>query len=374
MIRYKTPSHFFLSNSHSVYCILCSGLTEKTQFSFTASNSSFTKCVRNHRIPKQYSFLYNSEYVPDNRKCWKGAFFTNDNKTTLPSTTKGDYDFCFCEWNHCTTTNNGAGICCSVPGSSLSVTDSIFSFCYASEDGGGAYISSASKIFFEQCSFLSGSALSSGGENGGAGICGKSITNDVWISSCLFFSGRVNDDGAGILFASCVSQHSLICASCRYICGRTLSTTSSAGGGFRFTRPSPIPSISDCLFAFNEGHQRAGACDLDVSKNECTDLIRFCFFYSNTAPKASDVCLPCADGVPTTNPFAHSFTLGSSEPSVGWTRDYSSITPYDSDWLPLTTVSLSFTESLTNSYRYTSHSHNEYKQKEKKVTYTLFSS
>ena len=178
--------------------------------------------MRNHRIPKKYSFLYNSECVPDNRECWKGAFFTNDNKTTLPSSTTEDYDFSFCLWDHCTTTGSGGGICCTIPGSSLSVTDSTFSFCYASLDGGGAYISGASSITFERCSFLSGSALSSGGENGGAGICGKSITNDVWISSCLFFSGRVNDDGAGILFASCVSQHSLSCESCRFIYGKTL--------------------------------------------------------------------------------------------------------------------------------------------------------
>ena len=320
-------------STDTFYGILCSGLTAKTSLSFISSNSSFVECVRKQSTLTHHSFV-NSECVPDNMECWSGATFVTANKTTFPFSTKGDYDFSFCVWDGCSTTSSGGGICCSVTGSTLSVADSIFCLCSGSVDGGGAYISGASSISFERCSFLYCSALSTGVENGGGGICGKGITNDVWISSSFFFSGNVNDDGAGILLASCKSQQSLFCCSCRYVCGRTLQTSSSGGGGFRFTRHSPTPSISNCLLAFNEGLTRAGGCDIDVTKTDCANLIRFCFFYTNTAPHGSDLCLYCGDGDPGTNPFVHSFTLGSQRASVSYTLTFSSFYDYNTDWLP----------------------------------------
>ena len=287
----------------------------------------------------QYTqFLLNSGYVPDNTECWKGDRFDNNAKPNRLSVSKGVYDFSYCEWDHCSTTGNGAGICCSITGSSLSVRDCHFYFCSASGDGGGCYVLSANTITFEKCSFLNGSALSTSLSNGGAGIYAKSVKVNIWVSNCFFFGGRVNDDGGGSIFTSCSSQESLLCDSCRFLCGHTLSTRTSGGGGIRYENITPTPKSSNCLFALNKAYQRAGGLDTTVGKTDCKNLILFCFFYKNDAPHGSDVCLYCKLGNPNSDPFVHSFTLGSTNAYVSFTQDWTVLSDYKNSWLPLTVI------------------------------------
>ena len=329
-------TYFVFSSSHSLnyhqYFLEFDNTKGFVNFFLHSFNSSFSECVRNRSFPKQSSSL-NTVCNPDYKKCWKEVNFIDVNKTILPSTSTGNYDFSFCEWNRCSSDTNGGGICCTTSSSTLSLSDCSFYSCSASNDGGGAYISSASTASFERCSFLFGSALSSGNENGGAGICGRSITNSIWVSSCSFFSGHVNDDGAGILLFSCTFDQSLVCSSCRYLYGKGTLSQDAGGAGFRFYLITPTPSISNCMFAFNSAKNRGGGIDSISTTDHHTNLILFCFFYRNSATHGSDIFLYLNHDQPYSDSVVYSFTLESSSPFLSYTKVWGYYTDSDNDWL-----------------------------------------
>ena len=131
------------------YCCSFSGLTNKTQLSFTSSNSSFTECVRKQRI-HAINIISNACPTTESEFICEGQTFgSNDNQSPSFSSI-----FSKCTFSECSAYNGGT-IYFSVSSQSLTVEDCSFNHCSCSSENGGAiYIDSGSELSITSSKFI----------------------------------------------------------------------------------------------------------------------------------------------------------------------------------------------------------------------------
>ena len=332
-----TDSYILTSSSiaHSTdtfYGIICSGLTDKTRLSFISSNSSFSECVRIHLLPKNYYFLHNSECTPDSQKCWKSTSFNNDTKPVQPSSTTAEYDFSFCEWDHCSSNGNGGGICCSMSGNTISLSNCAFNSCSASDLGGAVYLDEISEGSIKNCVFSFCSSTTR------AGCIYSQGSNTALYSQCSFIHGTTGDDG-GASFLWCVSsyQEFPITTDCRILfCQCTHDYESDPdGGGLVYSSLSTITGVRNTLFVSNRANKDGGALYFPVWKDISFYPVTFCFFHNNYAPYGNDALIHFTDAedLQYERVFLHSFTTCTKD-SLAMNNSAPEIIPNPDNWLP----------------------------------------
>ena len=229
--------------------ILFSGLTDKTQFSFTASNSSFTDSTKT--TLQSYTASYGIDCTPSHP--------SYENNQTMQrvncSDTTVKHSFTNCTWRRCkcAAKDNGGAISADYRGLSLSIDKCIFSDCYC----GNGYSGSGGAIFANSSSSLS--VINSSFEwtipqyqsiNGGA-IYLSSVPS-VTVYDNTFTKCYTGTEGGAIEMKDCStkSKPAKIINNCRFLHCHCNTEELGGGGGALYSYYTQQYSnlITNCVF------------------------------------------------------------------------------------------------------------------------------
>ena len=267
-------------------CILCSGLTDKTKLAFTASNSSYSECIRRHlpfmSLSSSFSTSYNEDCTaPDYKECT----FTTPHLTPSSSSVS----FTSCTFNSLESDSNGGAIYfTNNPSGTLTVLSCVFIHCSAnppladSHGGGGIYMNSGSKLNVSLSTFFFCVSAVSGG-----GILAEVALISSLASECTFIECG-NGQGGGLM--TYIGPSSSV-SSCVFIS----CVADSVGGGIYHdsTADSSSLTLSNCLFTnscakYKNGSSfeqtRGGGAFEDYRSKGYASAYSFSFFSGNTAP------------------------------------------------------------------------------------------
>ena len=324
----------------SFYGILCPGLTSKTKLSFTSLNSSFTECVRSNYIFSLHAPSINFHDITDTLELWKDEYFSDNDHKPVLSSTVGDHSFTSCTFVDLSSEHNGGAICYTY-GSSLFIDQCTFTRCKTTESythscGGGAVYTISGTLSVISTSFLCCTTSSFGGGIFSYSSCSSSdIKFSIFIDCNGQYGGGVNTYCGPT--SSITSSRFLMCTG-----------TASAGGFYHDSNSGATSiSVSDSLFAHNcaafqpdELPNRGGGGFETYRSQPFPFHYAFLFFHGNIAKNnvGHDItshAYPLPD-----NTLVYSFTTTAE-------NSFSNSGHEEKDWLPLTTVSLLLSQSLS---------------------------
>ena len=229
---------------------------------------------------------------------------------------------------------------------SLTVTDSIFEKCNATSGCGGAiYGAKCGKIYISISIFILFSATN--------GVSGGSVFTDgvlvlPEVKECSFISCSGGSDGGGLYLLRSkggINGVNLPVRACKFIgCISNKYTSGSTndddGGGLMYWANDFTFGVSNSIFSKCHSDLRAGALFLRVNSNYFTHIVRFCFFFENTAEKGNNALIHFEDSsrVLWDIVFMNSFT-SDSDLSNSLVKNYAAATKVTIDWLPWGTLS-----------------------------------
>ena len=323
-------------STDTFYGILCSGITAKTNLSFTSSNSSFSECVRKHHICQSNTITYqdteNNIIVSAENHHFENATETvNNNTHTSPGRVRltASATFMSCEWKQCSA-GHGGGIFFLSTGT-LTVKDSSFTSCSSndladsSNGGGGAIFANNGSLSVTSTTFVDCTA-----KNVGGGVTGTLSCTLCRVSLSRFLCCTARSAGGLATFhAPKCELSSTLFLSC--------SVPETGGGMFHNgDNTYPTASLSESLFKDNSAdfanttgdcpYRGGGACE-DGGKAEYTITFLFCFFTGNTAPKGVGSDISIQRRALAQNNINYCFTTATS--GRFWNKD-----KYVDTWLP----------------------------------------
>ena len=305
-------------STDTFYGIICSGLSKKTQLSFTSSNSSFTECER------KYS-LYTLSSFPSNNNCYSSPYkecqFSPHSQE--PSLSTAFVTFISCTFNDFIS-SSGAAICFT-SGDTLSVDQCSFTDCKSTHsfehyEGAGGVLSNCGSLL----SVTSSTFISCVSESFGGGVLATKDCKYATVSLCSFFTCTANHGGGVSVFFGPSSSVS----SCRFLC----CTADAIGGGLYHDSKTPcFFTASNLLFTENTANyngDRGGGGFEDRRNSDYSITISFFFFNDNKAPSGvgNDLSMHYIPLIG--NDILHCFTTTSSRSF--WNKD-----SHDTNWLPL---------------------------------------
>ena len=324
-------------SQETFYGILCSGLTQKTLYSFSSTNSSFERCIREFHplslhsyISATHSFSSRSNDAEESN-CIITTIHSTCTNLTLPGkqTLAGKNTFTLCTFSCKTKGNGGALYFDSQPSqsqSSLEVQNCTFLDCKSTQDlklhpyspscGGAIYADTLSDVCIN-ASFFSYCIASYGG-----GVFIDHTQNSFSLSSCRFIECSSSNSGSGVFLQSSNLSSSLVLTDCLFLSNHcdnsTDNSTENYGGGacIRFQRNHSI-LIANCLFLENKARNGGG---IFAKANESPSIfsIQFSFFsYNSVSGCGEDIFL---EGF-TDNPILSSFTSSLNPVSVSSMTD-----------------------------------------------------
>ena len=246
--------------------------------------------------------------------------------------------FTSCVWRKCEAQNGGGIYLIAGSDVSLTVTKGEFYSCRANPyRGGGIYVQGIGKVCIKE-SFFHACIADAANDAGGGGIQLFNVQEPPNFAETSFISCESGNDGGGLgIWDSPFYQETCV-LECRFIACIGNNPSSSGGGGMIVWSSNAAIGCSACIFVSCYGAQIGGGiCYHTVSSSSFTDtaLSSFCFFKENSSPCGNDAYFEGWIPMP---PFLYCFST---------TQD-SHINPsgYE-DWLPLTTVSLLLSQSLS---------------------------
>ena len=311
--------------------MLYSILAEKTQLSFTCSNSSFTECVRRHSSSPHYLSLFSTNSECDGPS-YEGCPFTGTHRTPTSTTS-----FTRCTFSNILASgDNGGAICCTISSVNITLQSCSIINCNSTKNGGGVYVEgdsttlSVDNTVFHECITTSQET-----HPGGGGICMKG-SSSLTVSSASFIGCKANVEirnrGGGGIFASQIKDCSI--TSSRFVSCSTVTT----GGAVFFWNLSAEFSVCDTVLKGNYAkYSGAGLREHSNSHSDCVHLT-FLFFSDNTNPddRGNDLLfLPQILKSPSLYCFSTTTKGVCIEDSSG---NIKSISGSD-EWLPLGTLS-----------------------------------
>ena len=285
-------------NIHTMYVLLSSGLTAKTKLSFTSSNSSFIKCVRNNIS----SFFLSNDNCPG--PSYEGCTFNQTTPPTLSTITL----FTRCTFSGMTSAGRGAAIF-STSFCTISLISCVLKDCTAAKNGGAVFLSGINSLTITNILFQNCKTNSDVDYPGGGGIYIGGSSSSLTIRSSSFISCKAsvkkNARGGGGFWASVIQK--CFCYSSRFIS----CSSNSAGGATVLQSPNDDFQISDCLFKGNTANHGGGAIREIDNPTSPTRHLKFSFFTANRANdnNGNDLCVHNAI---LATPFLHCFTTTSS--------------------------------------------------------------
>ena len=262
------------------------GLNDKTNLSFTSSNSSFSKCVRNHHI-----FLSNSDSnlndptcLIDGRQTSSPACDTSSRNTLNTGST---YEFSWCTWSSCSASGDAGGaLKCTGTGSKVYVERCSFSSCSAYKQGGAIHTSSIHTLDVKDSLFYACSSSTKENDEGSGAMWIYGIQQKLSISETSFISCTTKASGGACIIQKCSSNiKGQIINQCRCIhCNAT--DMSPDGGALYIPTSTELIGLEECLFSLCHSLY-GGALDHSLSNyKEHTYPIRYCFFNKNTVSES----------------------------------------------------------------------------------------
>ena len=336
-------------SQETFYGILCSGLTPKTISSFSATNSSFEKCIREFN-PLSFHSYFTSTHTLSLRS--NDANISNcnitDEQSTCPDlappgkqTLSGKNTFTYCSFSCKTKGDGGAIILSSAISSSevsLTIENCSFKSCQAlptSDDDknigrvGGAI--SARQVFdvrittsvFESCYGFTGGA-----------VFVHSTQHSFFMYSCTFKSCSSYLDGSGGRICFSAPFSSIMFANCLFLQNGVKTFASDrpytiGGGGVAvyINNSEQTASVANSLFAANSA-ENGGGMYIKNDESAADFATRFCVFAKNFASQCGEDIF--FEGFQS-NPILHSFTTSFNPLSVSYSEyDKCIVSP----WLP----------------------------------------
>ena len=314
--------------SHSTdtfYGIICSGLTDKTQLSFTSSNSSFAECVRQH---------ISSSFSHSNSQCTT-ATFSQDSACEYSgrglSYSSGTNTFKNVEFKRCyASIDHGGAIKCT--GGTLTVIFSSFSSCNAVGKNGGAIYASSLSLFSLRNSVFDSCGGNYQVDSGGA-IALNAVTSPT-ICESLFFKCKSNENSGAIDMRSSGNDPKDLPIQCSFFLQcECLNGQWPSGGVIEATRNN-CGYFSSALFSSCQSND-GGALFLDPPLY--THSICFSFFTRNSATNNYGMDAYFRYNNDQINIFFHSFSTTSSNRVFDVATDQ-----HKTNWLPLGAVMPNF--------------------------------
>ena len=247
-----------------------------------------------------------------------------------PSLSSGQsYSFTKTDFISCETRSNGGAIYLHggsyQSSTSLEVSDSSFTKCYANE-GAGIYVNTVASITVSFSSFFN--CGNSNTERGG-GICMWNV-NAHEIKQSIFLSLNTSEDAGALFLDGCTHPFDTITVkdSCFLLCKCTGKSSSS--GGALEAHANSSPKYGNCLFTLCMADVGGGG--IWVIPPCPSTVASFSFFHRN---KGTDICGHDStfDGILSNPPFFHCFST-TTKKRVG---QYQFLDDY-SNWLPLGTL------------------------------------
>ena len=275
-------------------------IREKTRFSFTSSNSSFTDSMITYN-----TFRFSNSQNNDNSPlCSVNDLGTHNTICNISKhNTLDNYNVCkfeFCSFIDVSSgTTNGGAIAyfrtqTTASGTSLSITTCFFFSCTAitanpATSGGGVAVMYVSTVTISSCLFK----LCDGAGSGGVFL--QHITQQPSISDCTFYSCRCTQTGAGAYVGySTLAVSPIFCTTCSFLSCKELHNSGDtlSGGGFSLCSSAADKSNTIINSLFTHNHAKMGAGLKLYMQSGITPAVKFCFFNQNTATQSGhDICL-----------------------------------------------------------------------------------
>ena len=279
------------------YGIICSGLTDKTQFSFISSNSSFTKCERK---PLKFSYVSSFIYHINSNSPTTYDHITFGTQTQNLPTSETYFTFNFCSWDNCCSEPAGA-ISCDQSGASLIVMKCKFNNCNSTSgvtatqafNGGAIYVNGLNTFIACSSLFVNCRAPQTNHDGGGSGgIYIRSIKTVFSLSTSDFISCFTGSSGAGVFFYSSSNPKMdiEIITDCRCIQCRAQDQTPDGGGMCLWEWMETLNCIN-CLFSGCTSTGVGGGLDFYFGTNSESYPVKFCFFVGNSGTTGNDAFL-----------------------------------------------------------------------------------
>ena len=270
------------NSTDTFYGILCSGLTDKTRFSFTSSNSSFTECTRKHN-----SFKHFSNNISCNSNPYSDC--TEMLQVSISGSEHASYSFTNCKFSQMNTNYQGAAICSVSASTKVTLNSCILKDCTSDKNGGAIYLNGSNSLTVMDTLFLNCVTNSDETDPGGGGMYINSSVSSHFVYRSTFikcFANVFPRGGGGFIASNVKVSHtfSSVFVSC---------FSNSTGGAVFFYQNVNAFSISDTVFIGNQGTTGGGAIRELYNAIQSTPHLKFSFFTGNTAPadNGNDFCV-----------------------------------------------------------------------------------
>ncbi|KAH7826051.1 uncharacterized protein MONOS_4179 [Monocercomonoides exilis] len=226
----------------------------------------------------------NCTFIHSKRVDWKKR--NNEHLDTTQS-----QHFTNAEWNECSAPCGGALYVHDNSSATLTVENSSFVKCNATETrGGGIYALNISECtvkhsVFEEC-FCASST-----DYGGAGAEVEELKVQVLFEDCQFRDCLSLNDAGGLFIGSSKASKAKDCVlDCLFINCSGNNADNGDGGGLMNWNPIDKIVTKNCLFIGCHSDFRGGAVSLSTDIYN-GNLLWFCFFHNNSAPQGNDICI-----------------------------------------------------------------------------------
>ncbi|KAH7829869.1 uncharacterized protein MONOS_1433 [Monocercomonoides exilis] len=224
----------------------------------------------------------NCTFLQSERVDWKM-------KNTERNETTQNQSYVNAEWNGCSAPCGGALYVHDNSSATLTVENSSFVKCNATYTrGGGIFALNIGECTVKHSTF-DGCFCASSEDCGGAGVEIDVLHIQARIENCFFKDGWSGNDGGGIgMWGVRATKTSDSVLGCFFKNCSGHNSTNGDGGGVLYWTAVDFVVIKNCLFQGCSSDYQGGGISMQVNSFG-GNLVWFCFFHNNYAPKGNDI-------------------------------------------------------------------------------------
>ena len=252
--------------------------------------------------------------------------------------------FIYCEFNSLSYTDSGGAVSFSSSSSTLTISDSIFTFCTSSVFGGPIYATNCGLVTLHRISYISCSCSANKWGGGAVLIYDVPIMPEITDNCFISCASRVDGGGLDLRSVTASNLENIPVKGCKFIsCVANgdigESRIDADGGGLIFWTNHNTLGFSDSLFAKCESKTRAGGSFVTINADYFDYIIRFCFYCENIAQIGTNslIHFNSTDGEPWNSVFFRSFT-SDADITKSLVKSYYEQTLVSDNWLPLPSI------------------------------------
>ncbi|KAH7822077.1 uncharacterized protein MONOS_2898 [Monocercomonoides exilis] len=195
--------------------------------------------------------------------------------------------FLRCEWHHPFIVDRGAAIYILAQPITLNVVECIFESCKVKVYYGAIYAIGVSSVVISDSNFTHCYANEHGADDAGCGgACGLEVSYSIDLTKCFIDQSKSGKGSGGIfIYDSSTESTPTALSSLTF----TNNSATTYGGAITLQRMMLNDSVRECLFEGNNAHEGGGiAISATDRLSENVKLVFFCLFIANVAEDGTD--------------------------------------------------------------------------------------